>query len=42
MLYKKAPLNVIMNKLRHTNLATTSDYLKLNLSDVQTWENENL
>jgi site-specific recombinase XerD len=41
MLYKKAPLNVIMNKLRHTNLATTSDYLKLNLSDVQTWENEN-
>ena len=28
MLYKKAPLNVIMNKLRHTNLATTSDYLK--------------
>ena len=42
MLYKKAPLNVIMNKLRHTNLATTSQYLKLNLSDVQTWENENL
>ena len=42
MLYKKAPLNIIMNKLRHTNLATTSQYLKLNLSDVQSWENENL
>lgn len=42
MLYKKAPLNVIMNKLRHTNLATTSEYLKLNLVDVQTWENDNL
>ena len=42
MLYRKAPLNIIMNKLRHTNLATTSDYLKLNLSDVQNWENENL
>ena len=42
MLYKKAPLNIIMNKLRHTNLATTSQYLKLNLSDVQSWENDNL
>jgi len=42
MLYKKAPLNIIMNKLRHTNLATTSQYLKLNLSDVQSWENQNL
>ena len=42
MLYKKAPLNIIMNKLRHTNLATTSQYLKLNLADVQSWENENL
>ena len=42
MLYKKAPLNIIMNKLRHNNLATTSQYLKLNLSDVQSWENENL
>ena len=41
MIKKGAPLNVIMNKLRHNNLATTSEYLKLNLSDVQTWENEN-
>ena len=40
MIKKGAPLNVIMNKLRHNNLATTSEYLKLNLSDVQTWENE--
>ena len=42
MLYKKAPLNIIMKKLRHTNLKTTSTYLKLNLSDVQSWESENL
>ena len=42
MLYKKAPLNIIMNKLRHTNLATTSQYLKLNLADTQAWENANL
>ena len=41
MIKKGAPLNVIMNKLRHNNLATTSEYLKLNLADVQTWENEN-
>jgi site-specific recombinase XerD len=40
-LYKNAPLNIIMNKLRHNNLATTSDYLKLNISDVQSWEKDN-
>lgn len=42
MLYKEAPLNVVMNKLRHTDLKTTSDYLKLNLADVKKWENDNL
>ena len=42
MLYKKAPLNIIMTKLRHTNLATTSKYLQLNMADTQSWENENL
>lgn len=40
MIKRGAPLNVIMNKLRHNNLATTSEYLKLNLSDVQKWENQ--
>jgi len=38
MLYNNAPLNVIMNKLRHNDLATTTTYLKLKLDDVKTWE----
>ena len=42
MLYKKAPLNIVMNKMRHSDIGTTSKYLKLNLADVKTWENENL
>jgi len=33
----KAPLNVVMQSLRHTNLATTSKYLKVNTKDVRNW-----
>lgn len=42
MLYKKAPLNIIQRKLRHNNINTTSEYLKIKLNDVKNWENENL
>ena len=42
MHYKGAPDNVVMTKLRHTNLETTTKYLRLNNKDVQRWENENL
>ncbi len=41
MLYADAPLNVIMNKLRHNDLATTTTYLKLKLEDVKVWEANN-
>lgn len=41
MLYKKAPLNIIQRKLRHNNINTTSDYLKIKLNDVKNWEHEN-
>ena len=33
----KAPLNVVMQSLRHTNLDTTSKYLKVNRKDVGEW-----
>ncbi len=42
MLYKGASLNIIQRKLRHNNINTTSEYLKLKLNDVKNWENENL
>ena len=42
MLYKKAPLNIIQRKLRHNNINTTSEYLKIKLNDVKNWENGNL
>ena len=38
---QKVPLNVIMSKLRHKDLGTTTQYLKLNLEDVKQAE-ENL
>jgi len=38
MLYADAPLNVVMTKLRHNDLQTTTKYLKLKLADVKTWE----
>jgi len=38
MLYAGAPLNIVMKKLRHTDLQTTTDYLKLKLEDVKVWE----
>lgn len=41
MLYKGASLNIIQRKLRHSNISTTSEYLKLKLNDVKNWENEN-
>jgi len=41
MLYAKAPLNIIQRKLRHSNINTTSGYLKLKLDDVKDWENNN-
>ena len=42
MLYKGASLNIIQRKLRHSNINTTSEYLKIKLNDVKNWENENL
>lgn len=33
----KAPLNVVSASLRHTNLQTTSEYLKVNRADVKEW-----
>jgi len=42
MLYKKAPLNIIQRKLRHNNINTTSEYLKIKLNDVKNWESDNL
>jgi len=41
MLYANAPLNIIMTKLRHTDLNTTTQYLKLKLDDVKAWEAAN-
>lgn len=41
MLYKKAPLNIIQRKLRHNNINTTSEYLKIKLNDVKNWEKDN-
>jgi len=38
MLYADAPLNVVMTKLRHNDLQTTTKYLKLKLADVKAWE----
>lgn len=38
MLYANAPLNIVMTKLRHNNLQTTTHYLKVKLDDVKTWE----
>jgi len=38
MLYANAPLNIVMTKLRHNNLQTTTQYLKVKLDDVKTWE----
>jgi len=38
MLYNDAPLNVVMTKLRHNDLQTTTKYLKLKLADVKAWE----
>ncbi len=38
MIYQKIPLNVIMSKLRHRDLGTTTQYLKLNLEDVKAAE----
>lgn len=36
---RKAPLNVVMKQLRHTNIATTSKYLQVGLEDVKDfWE----
>jgi len=37
MLYADAPLNVVMKKLRHNDLQTTTQYLKLKLDDVKAW-----
>lgn len=34
---KKAPLNVIMKSLRHTNLGTTTKYLRVQHEDVKDW-----
>ena len=34
----KAPLNIVQGKLRHNNLTTTSEYLKVKLEAVQEWE----
>ncbi len=42
MLYKQAPLNIIQRKLRHTSINMTSEYLKIKLNDVKTWESDNL
>jgi len=41
MLYANAPLNIVMTKLRHNNLQTTTQYLKVKLDDVKTWEARN-
>jgi len=38
MLYADAPLNIVMTKLRHNDLQTTTKYLKLKLADVKAWE----
>lgn len=35
---RKVPLNVIMKKLRHESLNTTSKYLKIANKDVKIWE----
>jgi integrase len=37
----KAPLNVVMKSLRHTNLDTTSKYLKVGNEDVKEWWDQN-
>ena len=34
----KCPLNIVQGKLRHNNLTTTSEYLKVKLEAVQEWE----
>jgi len=41
MLYAGAALNIVMTKLRHTDLQTTTNYLKLKLEDVKVWEADN-
>ena len=40
MLYADAPLNYVMQKLRHTNLKTTTSYLKVKNMDLQLWETQ--
>lgn len=37
---RKAPLNVIMKSLRHTNLGTTTKYLRVMHEDVKDWWRE--
>jgi len=39
MFGEKVPLNVIMQKARHTNMQTTSGYLQVNNDVVIDWEN---
>ena len=37
---RKAPLSIVMDKLRHNDLNTTSKYLKMGIEGVKDWEGQ--